>query len=170
MKGFGFAVLLGLLGCSSEPENEPAPAAKVEPPLRAQPWERDPYTRTSEVLIDGALVGYLVEYQPIPAGASADRAFPTGTSRIQDLRFEDVGYVTPRGDVRRYVQGGSSESLGVWRLEEGLRRFYGSSSRTVLRELQPAPPPKPVAPGKDAGDAEKTEEGPKVGEGYAQGK
>ena len=143
MKGFGFALLLGLLACSSEPEKEPAPA-KVEPPLRAQPWERDPYTRTSEVLIDGALVGYLVEYQAIPAGASADRAFPTGTYRIQDLRFEDVGYVTKNGDVRRFVKGGASESLGNWRLEEGLRRFYGSSSRTVLRELQPADRPEMV--------------------------
>jgi hypothetical protein len=164
MKGFGFAVLLGLLGCSSEPEKKPAPA-KVEPPLRAQPWERDPYTRTSEVLIDGALVGYLVEYQPIPAGASADRAFPTGTSRIQDLRFEDVGYITPRGDVRRFVKSGGSESLGVWRVEEGLRRFYGSSSRTVLRELQPAPPPKPLAAEKDAGEGEKAEEGQDAGTG-----
>ena len=158
MKGFGYALLLGLLACSSEPEKEPAPA-KVEPPLRAQPWERDPYTRTSEVLIDGALVGYVVEYQAIPAGASADRSFPTGTWRIQDLRFEDVGYVTKNGDVRRYVKGGTSESLGNWRLEEGLRRFYGSSSRTVLRELQPAPPPKPLAAEKDAGEAEKPEEG-----------
>ena len=157
MKGFGFALLLGLLACSSEPKNEPAPA-KVEPPLRSQPWERDPYTRTSEVLIDGALVGYVVEYQAIPAGASADRAFPTGTFRIQDLHFEDVGYVTKNGDVRRFVKGGASESLGNWRLEEGLRRFYGSSSRTVLRELVPAPP-KPLAAAKDAGEAEKPEEG-----------
>ena len=168
MKGFGFALTLGLLGCSSEPENEPAPAAKAEPPLRAQPWERDPYTRTSEVRIDDALVGYVVEYQPIPAGALVDRTFPTGTYRIQDMKFYDVGYVTPRGDVRRFVAGGASESLGVWRLEEGLRRFYGSSSRTVLRELQPAPPPKPAAPANDAGDAEKPEEGKKAGEGYVQ--
>ena len=159
MKGFGFALLLALLACSSEPRNEPAPAAKAEPTLRAQPWERDPYTRTSEVLIDGAVVGYLVEYQAIPAGASADRSFPTGTYRIQDLHFEDVGYVTKNGEVRRFVKGGASESLGSWRLEEGLRRFYGASSRTVLRELQPAPPPKPAAPAKDAGEAEKPEEG-----------
>ncbi|HET6162576.1 MAG TPA: hypothetical protein VFG37_02840 [Planctomycetota bacterium] len=167
MKGFGYALLLGLLACSSGPKKEPAPA-KVEPPLRAQPWERDPYTRTSEVLIDGALVGYLVEYQAIPAGASADRAFPTGTYRIQDLRFEDVGYVTKNGDVRRFVKGGASESLGNWRLEEGLRRFYGSSSRTVLRELVPAPPPKPAAADKDAGDAEKAEKGTKTGDAQGQ--
>ena len=161
MKGFGLALTVGLLACSSSPKRPPAAPAAPETKIRAQPWERDPFTRTSEILVDGALVGYLVEYQAPPAGAAADRALPTGSYRIQDLRFEDVGFVSPRGEVRRYTKSGPSESLGFWPLEEGLRRFYGTSSRTVLRELEPAPPPKPVveekggeakpADGKDAG-------------------
>jgi hypothetical protein len=157
MKGFGLALTVGLLACSSSPEKTPAAPAAPETKVRAQPWERDPFTRTSEVLIDGALVGYLVEYQKPPAGAAADRALPTGSYRIQDLRFEDVGFVSPRGEVRRYTKGGSSESLGFWRIDEGLRRFYGSSSRAVLRELEPAPPPKPVV--EEKGGEAKPEDG-----------
>ncbi len=151
MKGSGLALTLGLLACSGAPAKPPVAAAKAEPPLNAQPWERDPFTRTSEVLIDGALVGYVVDYQPLPAGSLIERRLPTGTWLIQDLRFENVGFVSPRGDVRRYVKDGSTESLGVWRFEEGLRRFYDTPNRVVLRELAPAPPPKPEL--KDAGEA-----------------
>ena len=157
MKGFGFGLTLGLLACSGAPTHPPAPAAANEPALRAQPWERDAFTRTSEVVIDGTLTGYVVEYQAPPTGAVVDRSLPTGTWLIQDLRFENVGFVTPRGEVRRFARDGSSETLGVWRLEEGLRRFYGATNRAVLKELEPAPPTKPAAASKEAGGEGKPE-------------
>jgi hypothetical protein len=155
----------GLAACAGSEAKAPDTAVKNDGSdahaahVAAQPWERDPFTRTSEILTDGAVVGYLVEYQAIPVGVLVERALPTGSYRIQGVHFEELGFVTPRGDVRRYVAGGS-ESLGVWRLDEGLRRFFGKSSRVQLKELAPLAPAKAAAPAKgekkgEEGDAKK---------------
>ena len=137
------ASLLAVAACSGPGGTEPGTTA--HPSDVAQPWGREPYTRTSEIEIDGKLVGYLVEYQPIPAAVDVERRFPTGSYRIQGLDFDDVGFITPRGAVYRHVQGGST-SLGSWPLEEGLRAFYGGGARIRLVPLAPAPPRKPAAP------------------------
>jgi hypothetical protein len=134
------ASILAHGACSSGPARpEPGPKSAA-----AQPWERDPYTRTSQIEIDGNPVGYLVEYQPIPAGSGVSRQLPTGSYRIQDRRLEDIGFISPRGDVRRYVAGGS-ESIGSWSLEEGILRFFGGGRRARFFEIEPAVV-KPAAP------------------------
>jgi hypothetical protein len=75
----------------------------------------------------------------------ATRALPTGSYRIQGLDFEDVGFISPRGQVFRYVAGGSV-SLGTWSLEEGLRVFFHGGGRVRWIELQPTAPRPPKAP------------------------
>jgi len=156
MKGIHLTLVLSLAACASPDEKAPDAGGNHAAHLNAQPWERDPYTRTSEIVIDGAVAGYLVEYQPIPDGMQVERALPTGSYRIEGRKFEPIGFVSPRGDVRRFVADGS-ESLGSWRLEEGLKLFFKTSSRVQLRELRPAPPPKAPAPkaGPDKGDGKK---------------
>ncbi len=130
----------------------------------AQPWEVVPYARTSEILVDGAPVGYLIEYQPIPTGITATRALPTGSYRIQGRDFEDVGFVSPRGEFHRHLKGGGSESLGNWNLETGLLRFFDGVRQVKLVPLEPTPQKNlaTTAPAEGApaaeGDAAATEE------------
>jgi hypothetical protein len=166
MKGIHLTLVLGLAACASSGERAPEAGSNHAAHLNAQPWERDACTRTSEIVIDGAVVGYLVEYRPIPAGMQVERALPTGSYKIEGKRFDLIGVVSPNGEVRR-ISAGASESLGNFRLEEGLKRFFGSSSRVELRELHPAPPPKPAPKegpekGDDKGDGKK--EGEEGGE------
>lgn len=163
MKGIHLTLVLGLAACASSGEGAPETASKEPAHLRAQPWERDAFTSTSEIVIDRKVVGYLVEYEPIPAGAQAERALPTGSYRIEGLKFELIGFISPSGDVRRLKADGS-ETLGNFRLEEGLKRFFASTTRVELRPLQPAPPPKPPAQkeGGEKGDGKK--EGEEGGE------
>ena len=156
MKGIHLTLVLGLAACASSDERAPDAGGNDAAHLNAQPWERDPFTRTSEIVVNGALAGYLVEYQAIPAGMQAQRALPTGSYRIEGRKFEPIGFISPRGDVRRFTKDGS-ESLGNWRLEEGLKLFFKTNSRVQLRELRPTPPPKAPAPkeGPDKGDGKK---------------
>lgn len=151
-----------IMGCAGTASETAAAKSTATSKVAAQPWERDPYTRTSEILIDGAVVGYLVEYQEIPVGVQLERALPAGSYRIQGPRFDDIGFVTPRGDVRRFTPTGS-DSLGIWPLEEGLRRFFGKSARAQLRPL-PLPAPPKAAPAGDAPKAESGEAAPAGGE------
>jgi hypothetical protein len=153
MRVAGLALLVACAACGSSRTHD------SPPPLRAaaQPWERDPYTQTSTVEIDGKPVGYVVEYQPIPAGVDVQRALPTGSYRIQGLGFEDLGFVTLHGDVCRYVDGGS-ESIGQWPLDQGLIRFFGNTGhRARLVALEPTPPKSAAPP--VAEKAEKKEGG-----------
>jgi hypothetical protein len=112
----------------------------------AQPYGRDPFTRTSQIEIDGKVVGYLVEYQPVPTAVDVQRNLPTGSYLIEDPRFEDVGFISPRGQFFRYLPNSTaSTSLGAWPLEEGLRHFYGGGMRIRVTPIEPTAP-KPAAP------------------------
>ncbi len=147
MRVAGLALLALLAACASAMDAGSATVA-------AQPWEREPFTRTSQIEIDGDRVGYLVEYEPTPSGTSVERALPVGSYRIQARDFEDVGFISPRGEVRRYA-GGGSVSLGYWSLEEGLIVFFGGGRRARLMLLETARPPPASAP--DAGKAPEAE-------------
>jgi len=157
MRVTAVALLLAGAGCSTpaSPDSASRPGA---PAQAAQPWGRDPFTRTSQIEIDGNLAGYLVSYEPIPAGVEAARALPTGSYRIQARDFEDVGFISPRGEVRRHAASGSV-SLGTWDLESGLLLFFGGGQRVRLAAIEPAPARRPVAAtapeaGAEAGDLE----------------
>lgn len=127
----------------------------------AQPWEIDPYTHSDEIFVDGAAVGYLVTYDAIPGGLVIDRRLPTGTRRLLDARFEDVGFFAPGGLLMRHAATGLQE-VGHYALEDGLLAFYGGKARVQLVPLarrtrtRPAPT---EAPDAEAGDGEAAEEG-----------
>lgn len=127
-------------GCSAEPgsisESARGPAA--------QPWEIDPYTTTREIFVDGASVGYLVSYDAIPEGVELERDFPTGGARILDRRFEDIGFVSPRGLFFRHTTDPAgvrdTQALGYHPLEEGLRQYFGGRLRSQLMPFTARPP------------------------------
>ena len=151
MRVAGLALLVALAAACSGPERGAVPAGSA---AASQPWERDPYTQTSTIEIDGNPVGYLVEYQPIPAGVDVQRVLPAGSYRIQAKDFEDIGFITKRGELRRYAPGGST-SLGTWSLEDGLLQFFHGERRVKLAVLEPRPPKAP-APATPPAEGEKS--------------
>jgi len=89
------------------------------------------YTTTRTVLVGGEERGYLVSYDPVPLHAQGEvqRSLPEGTHRILDPEFHDVGFITPRFEVRRYDEHGGSVALGACHsLEEGLGMFFGGAA------------------------------------------
>lgn len=153
MRSAGLALLAVFAACAASPGDDLSPAARAA----AQPWERDAFTRTFEIEIDGRVVGHLVEYQPIPAGVGIERALPTGSYRIQRLDFEDDGFISPRGGFWRLTAAGS-ESLGWWPLQEGLRVYFGGGQRVRLNALEPVTP-KPAAAEPEADSPSDPDEG-----------
>ncbi|MSR47621.1 MAG: hypothetical protein EXS13_11260 [Planctomycetes bacterium] len=119
--------------------------------MAAQPWEIDPYTTTEQIIVDGTLAGYLVTYDAIPGGMVIEREMPAGGRRILDLRFHDIGFVSPRGLFFRHVKGGVEE-LTYKDLRDGLGQFFGGSSRTRLTAFT-VTPSKPAAAAAAEGDA-----------------
>lgn len=80
---------------------------------------------------NGVHVGYLVSYGAIPIHAQGEvaRRLPTGSHRIQGVDFEELGYVTPDGEVCRYTTPGESESVGFRdNLNDGLAIFFGGAT------------------------------------------
>ncbi len=146
-----------LCGCSATRSTEDNAANDAGPRGAAQPWEVDPYSRTEQIFVDGTPVGYLVSYDAIPDGLVLERAMPTGSARIQDLQFEDVGFVSPRGLFFRHSAKGA-QALGYHPLEEGLLQFFGGGRRVKLAALEPSARPT-VAPSEEAGSDEAAEEG-----------
>src|SRR5262249_17260884 len=138
--------------CPTSPSEQSGPSGAGPLAAATNPHERDPYTRTWEIEIDGKRVGYLVEYQPLPPGSGIERALPEGSYRIQGPRFGDLGYSTPAGGVGRYRNGASSVSLGKWQRDDGLLQFFGGARRVNLKPLTlPAPAPTPATPPKTEG-------------------
>ena len=126
----GVMSLLAMLGCASSTSSRQTLAPQGE-----YSSLRDPYTRTLSVLVSDAVIGYVVRYDEVPLHSDVERALPAGTYRILNLDLEEVGIVTPGGDFRRHTLPGYSESIGHFRLEEGLKRFFGTSGRVSFRPL-----------------------------------
>jgi hypothetical protein len=123
--------------------------------LAVQPWEIDPYTHTDQIIVDGAVVGYLVTYDALPDGSGIERVFPAGGRRILDTRFEDIGYVSPRGLFGRLGRKGAVDELGHHELNAGLARFFGGAMQaTLIAFTAPEKRAAPMAAGDGAeGDA-----------------
>lgn len=95
----------------------------------------EPFTRYLEISAGGETLGYLLRYDPIPLHSDAERAFPTGSHRILDLAFEDVGFITRSGEFRRHTVAGHSESIGHHELFEGLQEYFGSTAAVKLTPI-----------------------------------
>ncbi len=102
---------------------------------------REPFTRYFEIEVDGEVRGYLLSYPAPPSHFEGTRSLPDGSHRIQNLGFEDIGFISPLGEVRRHTRDGVSEAVGRHELVEGLAAFYDSSSVTLrpLKRSRPEP-------------------------------
>ena len=98
---------------------------------------RESNTTYWEIRADGKHVGYLLSYDALSEFNEVERHLPSGSHRIQDLGFSDLGYVTPTGEVLRHAAGGA-QSLGSHPLNEGLRMFYGEPQDIELIRLRDA--------------------------------
>ena len=99
---------------------------------------REPYTRCYEILNLGALIGYLVSYEALPSPEHPERSLPTGASRIQDLNFRDIGFLTRDQTLHRFDELGNAVRLGNFPRDEALRRFFDTFGRIELRPLSEA--------------------------------
>ena len=160
MKVAGLALLAALASLMHGCAGTAASAERLGPADASQPWGRDPFTLTHTILVDGGQTGYLVEYQPTPVAVDVQRSLPTGSYRILDLHFEDVGFISPRGETWRHGAHGPL-SLGNWSLKEGLARFFDRPDGHVkLIALAPTPQSAPataLAPAPDQGEAAPTD-------------
>jgi hypothetical protein len=111
-----------LASCSS---TSPQPSMEAQPGPATQ---REAYTAYEQLEINGELVGFLLFYQEIPGHAQVERTLPTGSIRIQDVSFEDVGFISPRREWFRHTIPGSSSNLGIHNLQAGLRMFFATDS------------------------------------------
>ena len=119
------AVILlgGMVGCGSSSSSTIQQQASDEPAFS----EREPFTTHYRIAAEGEIVGYLVAYDSIPfhAQGTISRSLPSGSSRILGMDWQDTGYITPTGEVRRHVYQGASAAIGVrTRVEDGLSLFF----------------------------------------------
>jgi len=143
--------------------------AEHDSALAAQPWQVDPYTHSDEIFVDGTAVGYLVTYDAIPGGLVIDRSLPTGTRRLLDARFRDVGFFAPGGLLVRHA-GPELKEVGHYSLEDGLLAFYGGKARVQLVPLVQKPRAAPTeAPAAEGAEGEGEAAGTEGGEDEAAG-
>jgi hypothetical protein len=128
MKQLWFLLVIGACACAGQPtvEQSQAPATGL----------REPFTEYFEVSVDGVTQGYLLRYNPIPLHSDVTRSLPTGTHRVFDARFEEVGFVSPRGEWRRHGDGGISDAVGSFDLRQGVQEFFGLLGRVRIVSLR----------------------------------
>ena len=108
------AIAVTALACQSESEQ---PTGKLgdrsdAPGKRPQTGsiatrEPDPFCRTYRIFVNGAQRGYLLRYEDMPGHVTTERRFATGTAFIENMDFEEVGFITPNGSVYRIGAGAS---------------------------------------------------------------
>jgi len=155
------AVAVAALGCQSESER---PTAKPSDGQAAKPQqaesaarEPDPFCRTYRIFVNGAQRGYLLRYEEMPGHMTTERKFATGTAFIQNMDFEELGFITPNGSVYRVGSGATpgtahSEKVTQGELLKSLALFYDPEGAVkvtlepITGTAAPAPVAKPAAP------------------------
>lgn len=97
------ALLCALLaGCASD---EPADTCGCKPPLPPLAEQASSYTTTKAVHAEGSVIGYLLIYDEVPVTSDEPRYTPPGTIFIKDLNFNNVGFISPKGQLYRFGKG-----------------------------------------------------------------
>jgi hypothetical protein len=110
-----------LAGCAAQ-EKGPAQAESPEPPAAA--LHETPYTTVQSIHVGEQLKGYLLSYESIPSHASMNRTIPAGTVFIKDLDFNNLGFITPKGELWRYGEGNIPERIHQSHLNDNLAVFF----------------------------------------------
>lgn len=134
-------VLLGLAACESISYDEASPVTTPEPAalggvrIPDSVPMRDDFTTYLKVVRDGLTVGYVVRYDPLPAGSSLKRAHREGTMFVENGRFERIGFITYLGRGYRY-RGADAEEIGQGTLEQLLPHYFGAEGALDVSPLR----------------------------------
>jgi len=117
---------LCLLGCASEQEmrhSSTAPSASAAP---------EPGFRTTQTIyITGEHRGYLTTYDQPPINFDTENRLPAGTAFIQDVNFDNLGFITPTGHLWRLEDGKRTQLVGQSTLIKNLALFFEASQAEV---------------------------------------
>jgi hypothetical protein len=92
------------------------------------------YSTTQAIIVDGERKGFLCTYEELPDTAGVKRDAPAGTAFIQDLDFNNLGFISPKGELWRFGPGNRPEKVHQAEIIENLAVFYGVSERQVSLE------------------------------------
>jgi hypothetical protein len=109
-----------LYACAS-PGGDAAPEAL---PRRAAITGSLQFTETWEIRFGDELVGYLVEVQPAPEGLADERPFKPGTALVEDLDFQLLGFLSPRGTTYRFDDAGEAQAVGWGSRNMSIAAFF----------------------------------------------
>ncbi len=90
------------------------------------------FTETWEIRFGDELVGYLVEVLPAPEGLHDDRPFKPGTALVEDLDFQLLGFLSPRGTTYRFDDSGEARPVGIGSRNMSIAAFFGRNGAPRL--------------------------------------
>jgi hypothetical protein len=153
------AVAVAALGCQSESQRttgdpcDHQASAKPAQAATASTRELDPFCHTYRILVNGVQRGFLLRYEEMPGYVTTERRYATGTAFIQNMDFEEIGFITPNGTVYRVGSGASpgtaySERVMQGELLKGLSHFYDpeGAAQVTLESITQPPAAKSAAP------------------------
>jgi len=124
-------LVIGLAGCAAQDK-----AACPAPAPDAPASDASAYTTTRAIHVDGQLKGFLCTYEAIPITAGISPKAPAGSTFIKDLEFNNLGFITPKGELWRFGPGNIPEKVHQAGLIENLAVFFGTPERSVsLKDL-----------------------------------
>jgi hypothetical protein len=90
------------------------------------------FTETWEIRFGDELAGYLVEVLPVPEGLHDDRPFKPGTALVEDLDFQLLGFLSPRGTTYRFDDAGEAKAVGFGSRNMSIAAFFGRNGAPRL--------------------------------------
>ncbi len=127
-------LLVSLAGCASDGEKRCGKCGSHSSCSLAE--DTATYTTTRGIFIDGGLGGYILVFNEIPAGVDEKPATPAGTTFIQNLDFENIGFITPAGKLFRFCKTGEPVAVYQGSLEENLAAFYDlKNAKIVVKDI-----------------------------------
>ncbi len=96
-------------------------------------------THTFEVRLAGdeSASGYLLEFYAGEAGTKDERKWPAGTVLIQDLDFQNVGFIDYLGKAYRFDKSGKSHDISAVGRHAQVAKLLGLTGKLIIRSALP---------------------------------
>jgi len=99
-------LLICFMGCASDNGTGGSTANPHRPSIAEK---ESSYTTTQAVYLEGVLAGYLLTFDEVPITSGELQHTPPGTVLIKDLDFNNVGFISPKGQLYRFGEGNRPE-------------------------------------------------------------
>ena len=127
-------LLVSLAGCASDGEKCCGKCCSQSACTLAE--NTATHTTTRGIFIDGGLSGYILVFNEVPVGVDAKQITPARTTFIQNLDFENIGFITPAGKLFRFREAKEPVAVYQGSLEENLAAFYElKNAKIVVRDI-----------------------------------